>query len=179
MIEILVEMFLFFAKLGLASFGAASAVLGEMQAGSVAKGWVTELSFIQAYAVSQLTPGPQYLFVAILGYNAMGLVGSITAVMGFFFPSGMLTLALTPFWSRASQSPWPDALRRAVGPVAIGLMASGIWAIAPAGLNTWWARAVGVAALAWMLAPKGPGPLPVVLSGAALGALTTLFPSVP
>lgn len=170
----LIDVFLVFARLGLLAVGAGSAVLADMERESVARGWLDHGQFVQAFALSQVTPGPQFLFVAVVGYYAAGLGGATTAALGFFLPPGLLTLAVASSWARTSLSPWPDAIRRSLGPVAIGLMCAGLYTIAPTALSPSGAWLIFAASLAWLLVQPSRSPLWVVLPSAAAGAALRL-----
>lgn len=166
-----IEVFLLFARLGLVAFGAGTSVLAEMERESVQRGWIDHTQFVHAFALSQITPGPQMLLVAVVGYYAAGVEGALAASAGFFLPPGILTLLLASVWSRASSGGWPDAIRRALGPVAVGLMAAGVYAIAPAALAGIWPVLLFGAAMTWLLAMPDRSPLWVLGSGAAAGVI--------
>ena len=168
--NVLVDVFLLFARLSLVAFGAGGTVLAEMEREAVARGWMDHAQFVQSYAASQVTPGPQLLFVGIVGYDAAGFAGALAAVLGFFLPPGLLGLAIAPIWARAERAPWTDAIRRALGPVSMGLMASGVYGFGHSALTNWWTIAIGVVGLAWLLSRWSRGPLWVVGMAAVAGA---------
>ena len=161
---------LLFGRLGLVAFGSGSSILSEMDRETVARGWVDHAQFVQAFAVSQLTPGPQVLYTTIIGYFAAGYPGAVLATVAFCLPPGILTVLLATLWSRRSTSPWPIVVRRALGPVALGLVAASSYALAPAALSSPWA--IALAALGFLVLNARPGisPLWVVATGAIVGA---------
>ena len=162
---------LLFGRLGLVAFGSGSSILSEMDRETVARGWVDHAQFVQAFAVSQLTPGPQVLYTTIIGYFAAGYPGAVLATVAFCLPPGILTVLLASLWSRRSASPWPAVVRRALGPVALGLVAASSFALAPAALSSAWA--VAVAGVGFVLLNVRPrlSPVWIVLSGAVVGAV--------
>jgi chromate transporter len=164
------DILLLFARLGLVAFGSGSSVLSEMDRETVAHGWLSHAQFVQAFAVSQLTPGPQVLYTTIIGYFAAGYPGAVLATVAFCGPPGMLSVALASLWSRRSSSVWPAVIRRALGPVAMGLVAASSFAIAPAALSSTWA--IALAAIGFVvLNVRRVSPLWVVATGAIVGAI--------
>jgi chromate transporter len=161
---------LLFGRLGLVAFGSGSSILSEMDRETVGRGWVDHAQFVQAFAVSQLTPGPQVLYTTIIGYFAAGFPGAVLATVAFCLPPGILSVALASLWSRRSTSPWPAVIRRALGPVAMGLVAASSFALAPAALSSGWA--IALAAIGFVvLNLRRISPLWVVAIGAIVGAV--------
>jgi chromate transporter len=160
-----------FGRLGLAAFGSGSSILSEMDRETVARGWVDHAQFVQAFAISQLTPGPQVLYTTIIGYFAAGYPGAILATVAFCLPPGILTVILASLWSRRSTSPWPGAVRRALGPVALGLVAASSYALAPAALASPWAMALAVLGFLALNIYRRLSPLWIVATGAIVGAV--------
>ena len=160
---------LLFGRLGLVAFGSGSSILSEMDRETVARGWVDHAQFVQAFAISQLTPGPQVLYTTIIGYFAAGYPGAILATLAFCLPPGILSVLLASLWSRRSTSPWPAVIRRALGPVAMGLVAASSFALAPTALASTWA--IALAAIGFVvLNVRRISPLWVVAIGAIVGA---------
>ena len=169
--DVLVQLFLLFAKFGLLSFGGGTAVLAEMQREAIGRGWMTHAQFLEAYAIGQMTPGPGTLFVVPIGYMAAGFPGAVAASLGFFLPTAAIALAVIAVWGRVRQSRWPAAVRDALVPVGIGLSWASFYAMARGGLTDGVSLgvAVGSAALVW----RRTFPTPIVLFiGAAVGMLT-------
>jgi len=77
----------FFAKSGAVVFGSGLAIVPFLH-GGVVNGfhWLTERQFLDAVAVSMLTPGPVVITVAFIGYLVAGPVGGLVAAMGVFLP---------------------------------------------------------------------------------------------
>lgn len=66
-------MFAFFAKASIVVFGRGLAVLPFLHGGVVTSfGWLTERQFLDAVAVSMITPGPVVITVAFIGYLVAG-----------------------------------------------------------------------------------------------------------
>src|SRR5262249_2641918 len=66
-----------FGRLGLLAFGGGLGVLPEMERQAVEiHGWVTHREFVDAFAFSQVTPGPGMLMVVVIGFRTAGLAGA-------------------------------------------------------------------------------------------------------
>ena len=161
---------LLFGRLGLVAFGSGSSILSEMDRETVARGWLDHAQFVQAFAMSQLTPGPQVLYTTIIGYFAAGYPGAALATVAFCLPPAILSVVLASLWSRRSTSPWPALIRRALGPVAMGLVAASSFALAPAALSSTWAIALATVGFL-VLNVRRISPLWVVATGAVVGAI--------
>src|SRR5947209_14353176 len=62
--------------------------------------WLTERQFIDAVAVSMITPGPVVIKVAFIGYLVGGLAGAMLAAIGVFLPVYLITVLLAPHFHR-------------------------------------------------------------------------------
>jgi len=87
----------YFAGASLFVFGAASRSCRSCTAAwSSSFHWLTERQFIDAVAVSMITPGPVVITVAFIGYLVAGLAGAILAAIGVFLPVYLITVLLAP-----------------------------------------------------------------------------------
>jgi chromate transporter len=127
-----------FALLSLLAVGGGTAVLPEMKTMTVTHlGWLTADQFVTIYSLGQLAPGPNMLMVSVIGYHVAGtagplagLAGAFAALVGFLLPSSLLALGVSRLWGHFEGSPWRTAIQRGLAPMAIGLMAAGVIAIA-------------------------------------------------
>jgi chromate transporter len=152
----LLHLFLVFGRLSLLAVGGGLPILPEMQRLTVVQyHWVTNAQFRDSYSLGQVTPGPGMLMSAAIGYKAAGIPGAAVAGISMFLPTCILTSIVGTHWDRFSASPWRVSLQRGLGPVVIGLMAAGAFALAKTAIL---------------------GPLTAVLAlGAMLILLTTRF----
>src|SRR5262245_57505616 len=120
-----------FGLLSILAVGGGTAILPEMKHLTVAQlGWLTADQFVEIYSLGQMAPGPNMLMVSVIGYHVAGYPGALAALVGFFAPASLLTLGISRLWARFAGSPWREAVQRGLAPVAIGLMAAGVLAIA-------------------------------------------------
>jgi len=87
--NIYLDLFLTFAKVGVLTFGGGYAMLPILQREVVSKHhWATEEEMMDYYAVGQCTPGIIAVNTAtFIGYKTKGDIGGILATLGVVFPS--------------------------------------------------------------------------------------------
>jgi chromate transporter len=160
-----------FGLLSVLAVGGGTAILPEMKHLTVARlGWVTADQFVEIYSLGQMAPGPNMLMVAVIGYRVGGYPGALAALVGFFLPAGLLTLGTSRLWVRFASSPWREAVQRGLAPVAIGLMAAGVIAIAKVATRDVATVALG-AAVAAVLLWRHINPALLILAAGLLGLL--------
>ncbi|MEI7445449.1 MAG: chromate transporter [Burkholderiales bacterium] len=168
----LLDLFLHFASLSLLAIGGALATSPEMQRHLVdERGWVTVTQFNDAIAIAQAAPGPNILFVTLLGWQVGGTAGALAATVGQLLPSSLATLWGWR-WKRAREdAPIVAAIRLGLSPIAIGLTASAGWVIASSANGAdpaLWAVTAVAALVVWRTRINL---LWLIGSGALLGAL--------
>jgi chromate transporter len=123
---VLARLFAYFAKAGAVVFGSGLAIVPFLHGGVVREmGWLTERQFLDAVAVSMITPGPVVITVAFIGYLVAGPLGAGAAALGVFLPAYLTVVLLARWFHRLAQS---AALRAAVD----GVTAAATGAIAGA-----------------------------------------------
>src|SRR2546430_7071737 len=84
---VLWKILVYFAGAGLFVFGSGLAIVPFLYGGVVQRfHWLTERQFIDAVAVSMITPGPVVITVAFIGYLVAGLPGATLAAIGGVLP---------------------------------------------------------------------------------------------
>lgn len=171
----LVSLFLHFLTLSLLSIGGAISTVPEMHRFLVDKtGWLTDTSFTSSIALAQAAPGPNILFVAVLGFNVAGLSGAAAAMAGIMLPSTVLTLTATR-WMREHRSHIAvRAFSAGLMPLTLGLIIATGWLLALPFLGAeehrWGALALIVATIVLTLKTR-LGLVWMVLAGGVVGAL--------
>lgn len=94
--NILLKLFLTFAKIGVCTFGGGYAMLPMFQRELAENNnWVSEEEILEYYAISTCTPGVIAVNVATLtGYKLRGVLGAIIATLGVIFPSLVIIIAI-------------------------------------------------------------------------------------
>jgi chromate transporter len=126
-------LFLHCTLLSLLAIGGALATVPDLQRFVVVEqGWLGAADFSASVALAQAAPGPNLLFVAVVGYNVGGLAGATAAMAGILLPSTVLTLAVTRWGLRRRQSRGVRAFVAGMAPVTLGLLlATGCLLAAP------------------------------------------------
>ncbi len=149
--ELLLSLFGHFLLLSLLSIGGAITVAPDMHRWMVVEQQLlSDAQFTSSIAIAQAAPGPNVLFVAILGYQAAGLLGAAVTLVGILLPSATLAL-LASRWGHARQD-WRAirAFKLGMAPVTLALIAATGWLLT-APLVEWRALLVTAAAalLVW------------------------------
>ena len=88
---------------------------------------LTDPQFNASIAIAQAAPGPNILFVAVMGYQAAGILGAATTLIGIMIPSTTLALAAAR-WGNARRD-WLAlrAFRSGMAPLVIALLVATGW----------------------------------------------------
>ena len=167
--------FAHFLMLSMLSIGGAIAVAPEMHRYLVAEqGWIGDGDFVSAVALAQAAPGPNVLFVPVLGYMVHGLTGAAVAMVGILLPSTMLSLAVGRWGVRRRDTVLVRGFTAGLAPVTVGLVFATSWVLASAFLRVPEHRLgasclivlTALLTLRWKVMP-----IWLVLGGAVIGAL--------
>lgn len=160
-----------FAVLSLLAFGGANAIIPEMhrQAVDVSQ-WMTNAEFASLFAIAQAAPGPNILFVTLIGYHVAGFAGALAATAALCAPCCTLVFLVIRVWDRFKDRPWRAAIQTGLTSVTVGIVAASALIIATAaGKNE---AAVAITAAAAVLAYfTRINPMLALAAGGILGAL--------
>ena len=124
----LVTLFGHFLLRSLLSIGGAITVAPDMHRVLVNEmGLLSDAQFNASIAIAQASPGPNVLFVAVMGYQAAGLAGAAATLFGIMLPSTTLALAAAR-WGHARRE-WRavQAFKAGMAPIVIGLLFATGW----------------------------------------------------
>jgi chromate transporter len=175
------DLFTHYLVISLMSVGGTIATTAEMHRYLVEQhGWLTQTQFNDSIAIAQAAPGPNVLFVALMGWNvglnagsyAAAVLGVVVTMVGALLPSSVLMLLAANWGHRNRELRAVRAFKQGMAPLVIAMLVStGI--ILGSVATDWPLYAVSVAAalviwrtrihLLWLLA-----------AGALLGALGLL-----
>ena len=98
-------LFVHFAMLSLMAVGGGVLVLApDMQRFVVdANPWMSNENFIAAYTIAQVAPGPNVLFVALVGMQAAGLIGAAAATLALIVPPAAIVPVRVLFDNESSE----------------------------------------------------------------------------
>jgi chromate transporter len=169
--EILRSLLGHFSMLSLLAVGGGGSVIPDMHRFLVeANGWMSDEQFAALYAISQASPGPNILFVALFGWQVAGPAGAFASMVGICGPSSVIALGFEYFAGRSPHAVWPGLIRRGLSALTIGLLMSTGWVLAGSVDHSWTAALVTLVTIGLMLKTK-VHPLVLVALGAGAGLL--------
>jgi len=158
-----------FGLMSLFAVGGAAAAVPEMHRIAVdVHHWMTEKQFADAYAIAQLSPGPNVLIVTLIGYAVAGIPGALAATLAMCLPTALLAYYVSRLLNRPSQSRWPGLIQAALVPLSIGLMAASALILAESTDRTL-AALLLTATVAVVASVSRINPLWILLVGGLLG----------
>lgn len=114
-----------FLAMSMLAIGGAVAVAPEIHRYIVdQRGWIDDTQFSAAIALAQASPGPNLLFVPVIGYAVAGFGGAAVALLGMLIPSTTLALAATRWGRKRRESRGVRAFVAGMAPITIGLLLS-------------------------------------------------------
>src|SRR5215471_891634 len=121
----LLELALYFLRLGTFGFGGPIALVGHMQKDLVEdRQWFSQPDYLQGLAFCQLSPGPLAAQLAIyLGWLRYGIFGGTITGVAFILPSFLMVVALAAFYVRFGSLPWIQGVFYGIGAAVIGIIA--------------------------------------------------------
>jgi chromate transporter len=164
-------LFLHFSAMSMLAIGGAIAVAPEMHRYLVEQQhWLDDTQFSAAIALAQAAPGPNVLFVPLLGHAIAGMPGALVALVGVMLPSTTLAMAASRWSAQRRETRAVRAFVAGMAPVTIGLLLSAGTVLArPHGTRpTAWALVALTTALS---ARTRINPVWLIAMGAGVGAL--------
>ena len=165
------QLFWHFMTLSLLAVGGAIATVPDMQRFVVREQhWLSDADFSTCIALGQAAPGPNVLFVAVIGFSVGGLAGVLATMAGTLLPSTTLALAASRWGARPEQARSLRAFTAGLAPITIGLLVATGWILLqPAGLR--WQPAALVVGTLWLMLRTRRSPLWAIAAGAGVGAM--------
>jgi chromate transporter len=136
--------------------------------------WLGNAQFSASIAIAQAAPGPNVLFVAVLGWNVAGPIGALATTTGTLLPSTLLTLFANRWGARRRETRGIRAFTTGLTPLTIGLLLATGWVLALPYVTAGEHRieAVVLVALTTLVMLRTRlSPMWLVAVGAAVGAL--------
>ncbi len=141
-----------FLSLSLLAIGGAITTAPEMHSYLVnEKGWITDSQFTSSIALAQAAPGPNVLFIALLGWNVgmnagggvgagaqawwLALAGVGIAMIGILVPSTTLTFAAARWGHQNRELRAVRAFKQGMAPIVVALLIATGWILASSSGN--------------------------------------------
>lgn len=130
---LLIQLFVTFFIIGAFTFGGGYAMLSLIQGQVVsAHEWISQSTFTDIVAISQMTPGPigincaTYVGYDVLmnatGSHLLGILGSFTATSAVVLPSFLIVLTLVKFYMKFSGNSTFESVMSWLRPSVVGLI---------------------------------------------------------
>jgi chromate transporter len=162
-------LFLHFLVLGCLAVGGVSTVMPDMHRYVVDElGLVTPRQFADAYALAQAAPGPNALWVTVLGLLAAGGPGAIATTLGVLIPATSFSYVASLLHAKHADSPLALAFRRGLAPGGPGFMLASCWLLLLGVGHDWRSYALAFGALGVALKTE-LNPLWLLAAGGVLG----------
>ena len=164
-------LFVHFMSLSLLAIGGAITTAPDMHRYLVGEQhWLSDAQFTASVALAQASPGPNVLFVALLGWNvginaaggvsvgaaawAYGGLGVLATMVGIMLPSTTLTFAAARWGHQNRELRAVRAFKQGMAPIVIALLIATGWILSasnadPASQWPLWLLAVANTLLVW------------------------------
>ena len=117
-----------FMVLSLLAVGGAITTAPDMQRYLVSEqGWMSDAQFTTGVAIAQAAPGPNILFVAVMGWHVAGLAGVLATMLGIMGPSSALAFVVGRYGQRRADAIGLRAFTAGMTPLTLGLLLSTGW----------------------------------------------------
>jgi chromate transporter len=171
--QALLALFAHFLSLSIFATGGGMALASDMHRYVVEEhGYLTHTEFVNSIALAQAAPGPNILFVTVMGWQMAGLPGAVVTTMGLSLPALVFPMLISRASRLAQFNRLIQALQRGLGPIALGLMGATCYLLARQAPGPW----LGMAFIAVSVALLTLTRLPPVVVIAAAGAAGSVLP---
>ena len=174
-------LFKHFATISIASVGGPLVLLPEIHKFLVVQqSWLTDAQFSASIVIAQASPGPNVMFVALMGWNiglnaggfAWAGFSALVCMMGILIPSSVLIFLTANWVQKHRELRAVRAFKLGLSPVVIAMMVAAGWLLATANTDSvsdWPVWVLAAVAAVFVLRTK-VHMLYLLAAGAALGA---------
>lgn len=139
-------LFMHYLSLSLLAIGGAISTVPEMHRYLVEQQhWLSEGQFTSSIAIAQAAPGPNVLFIALLGWNVginsggllTGLLGAMIPMVGMLLPSTTLSYLAARWGHRNRELRAVRAFKLGMAPIVVSLLIATGWILSSAQGEDW------------------------------------------
>ena len=177
--NIFLDLFLTFFRIGLFTIGGGYAMLPMIQQEVLAHGWMTLEEIVNFIAVSESTPGVFAVNISTyIGAETAGFPGALCATAGVVLPSFIIIVIVAGCYEAFRESRIVSAVMSGLRPAVIGLISAALLSVAqtvffPDGMNIrvpMLGFSIAVVILSYVIrVRKKMHPIAVILLAAVLG----------
>ena len=123
MMKLLLDLFFFFSKIGLFTFGGGYAMIPLIENVCVTKKeWITHEEMMDITVIAESTPGPIAINCATyVGSKKKGFWGAVMATLGVTLPSFLIILLISFFLDRFLEIKWVASAFKGIK-IAVGIL---------------------------------------------------------
>ncbi len=115
-----------FSLISLAAIGGVNGTLPEIHRQIVDTfHFMDDATFANLVAIAQIAPGPNLLVISMMGWHIAGFAGLGVATLATVLPPSIIAFFVERILRRYSASQTIAILKRALAPIAVGLMGAG------------------------------------------------------
>lgn len=167
----LTALFLHSLALWFVAIGGPSTVLPEFHRYLVeANQLMTSTDFAELYTLAQAAPGPNFMYVTLMGWHLAGWAGALTMTIPVLIPATTLSLLVSHLSQRYPNGAIGRLFNRALIPITMGLMCASSTILMRAVNHNWRAYLLTLITLAVVLRTSW-NPLWLLAAGALAGVL--------
>jgi chromate transporter len=165
-----------FLPLSIVTIGGGQSAIAEIHRQVVdVHHWLTPAQFVNAFAISRMTPGPGSLLATLIGWQVAGFSGAVVATLALFGPTTFLIYGVAHVWARFRGARWQIALETGLRPVAAGMILAATYVLIQAMSGGWLAISICLLSAAALLATPVNPLLLMAIGAAAFGILNTII----
>ena len=164
-------LFLHFLALWFVAVGGPSTILPDIHRYVVeVNQLMTSTQFAEIYTLAQVAPGPNVMYVTLIGWQLAGWAGAAATTIPLLVPATTLTLLVGHLNERYPNASIGRAFRRGLTPITIGLMFASATILMRAVNHDWRGYLITLLTVALVLR-KPWNPLWLLAGGALAGIL--------
>ena len=164
-------LFLHFLALWFVAIGGPSTILPEIHRYLVeVHHLLTSAQFAEIYTLAQVAPGPNVMYVTLIGWYLAGWAGVAATTIPLLVPATTLTVLVGHLSEQYPGAPIGRAVRRGLAPITIGLMFASATILMRAVNHDWHGYLLTVLTVVAILR-KSWNPLWLLAAGALAGVL--------
>lgn len=165
--NLILQIFFSFLKIGAFSFGGGYAVVSFIQKEIIqGKGWLDTKEFIDIVAVAEMTPGPIAVNSSTyVGYKVAGFWGSLVGTVGVLLVPTILALIVSIYFNKFKHLNWVKWILKGIRPAVLGIIAAACYTIGKVSFTDYKSIVIGVLVFLGVYKLKINPILAIVISG--------------
>lgn len=153
--DVLPALVLHLLLLSLLAIGGINTILPELHRFVVIDHpWLTNEQFTALFALAQAAPGPNLIFVTLIGWQISGLAGALAATAAICGPATVIAYIGARLSTQWQHLKWFRLLRSGLVPVTTGLMIASAWLLTAASAQSLLGYAITAGTALAMLATR-------------------------